>query len=63
VFVFVITQVSHLLLEHLMWAGVGQSLLVLLVVVLEAGWGSGRPNRSTVRAGQDQIATDLCGDY
>jgi low temperature requirement protein LtrA len=32
VFVFAITQVSHLLLEHLTWAGVGQSLLVLLVV-------------------------------
>src|SRR5918998_117872 len=32
VFVFAITQVSHLLLEHLTLAGVGQSLLVLLVV-------------------------------
>src|ERR687893_2381044 len=32
VFVFAITQVSHLLLEHLTWVGVGQSLLVLLVV-------------------------------
>ena len=32
VFVFAITQVSHLLLEHLTWAGVGQSVLVLLVV-------------------------------
>lgn len=32
VFVFAIIQVSHLLLEHLTWAGVGQSLLVLLVV-------------------------------
>ncbi len=32
VFVFAITQVSHLLLEHLTWAGVGQSLVVLLVV-------------------------------
>jgi low temperature requirement protein LtrA len=32
VFVFAITQVSHLLLEHLTWGGVGQSLLVLLVV-------------------------------
>src|ERR687894_2565089 len=32
VFVFAITQVSHLLLEHLTWSGVGQSLLVLLVV-------------------------------
>src|ERR687886_2604853 len=32
VFVFAVTQVSHLLLEHLTWAGVGQSLLVLLVV-------------------------------
>ena len=32
VFVFAITQVSHLLLEHLTWAGVGQALLVLLVV-------------------------------
>jgi low temperature requirement protein LtrA len=32
VFVFAITQVSHLLLEHLTWEGVGQSLLVLLVV-------------------------------
>ena len=32
VFVFAITQVSHLLLEHLTWAGAGQSLLVLLVV-------------------------------
>ena len=32
VFVFAITQVSHLLLEHLTWTGVGQSLLVLLVV-------------------------------
>src|SRR5215210_518606 len=32
VFVFAITQVSHLLLERLTWVGVGQSLLVLLVV-------------------------------
>jgi low temperature requirement protein LtrA len=32
VFVFAITQVSHLLLDHLTWEGVGQSLLVLLVV-------------------------------
>ena len=32
VFVFAITQISHLLWEHLTWAGVGQSLLVLLVV-------------------------------
>jgi low temperature requirement protein LtrA len=32
VFVFAITQVSHLLLEHLTWEGAGQSLLVLLVV-------------------------------
>ena len=32
VFVFAITQVAHLLLEHLTWEGVGQSLLVLLVV-------------------------------
>lgn len=31
-FVFAVTQVSHLLLEHLTWEGVGQSLLVLLVV-------------------------------
>jgi low temperature requirement protein LtrA len=32
VFVFAVTQVSHLLLAHLNWAGVGQSALVLLVV-------------------------------
>jgi low temperature requirement protein LtrA len=32
VFVFAITQVSHLLLEHLTWVGVGQTLLALLVV-------------------------------
>jgi low temperature requirement protein LtrA len=32
VFVFAITQVSHLLLEHLTWTGAGQSALVLLVV-------------------------------
>jgi low temperature requirement protein LtrA len=32
VFVFAITQVAHLLLEHLTWAGVGQSALALLVV-------------------------------
>ena len=32
VFVFAITQVSHLLVEHLTWAGAGQSVLVLLVV-------------------------------
>ncbi|MDO8210362.1 low temperature requirement protein A [Conexibacter sp. CPCC 206217] len=32
VFVFAITQVSHLLLRHLDWTGVGQSALVLLVV-------------------------------
>lgn len=32
VFVFAITQVSHLLLEHLTWEGAGQSALVLLVV-------------------------------
>jgi low temperature requirement protein LtrA len=32
VFVFAITQVSHLLLDHLDWAGVAQSLVVLLVV-------------------------------
>jgi low temperature requirement protein LtrA len=32
VFVFAITQVSHLLLAHLTWAGAGQSALALLVV-------------------------------
>jgi low temperature requirement protein LtrA len=32
VFVFAVTQVSHLLLEHLTWQGAGQSALVLLVV-------------------------------
>jgi low temperature requirement protein LtrA len=32
VFVFAITQVSHVLLEHLTWEGVGQSALLLLVV-------------------------------
>ena len=32
VFVFAITQVSHLLLEDLSWEGAAQSLLVLLVV-------------------------------
>src|SRR5215211_3053360 len=32
VFVFAVTQVSHHLLEHLTWAGAGQSALLLLVV-------------------------------
>jgi low temperature requirement protein LtrA len=32
VFVFAVTQVSHLLLDHLTWQGAGQSALVLLVV-------------------------------
>ena len=32
VFIFAVTQVSHLLLDHLNWEGVGQSVLVLLVV-------------------------------
>src|SRR5215203_4438896 len=32
VFVFAITQVSHLLLNHLTWTGAGQATLVLLVV-------------------------------
>src|SRR5918997_2559426 len=32
VFVFAITQVSHLLLAHLTWAGVLQSLILLLAV-------------------------------
>jgi low temperature requirement protein LtrA len=32
VFVFAITQVSHLLLAHLTWAGAGQALIVLLAV-------------------------------
>ncbi len=32
VFVFSVTQVSHLLLNHLTWEGVGQSALVLMVV-------------------------------
>jgi low temperature requirement protein LtrA len=32
VFVFAITQVSHLLLDHLDWEGAGQAALVLLVV-------------------------------
>jgi len=32
VFVFAITQVSHLLLDHLSWEGAGQAALVLLVV-------------------------------
>src|SRR5919199_4215978 len=32
VFVFAITQVSHLLLEHLTWPGAGQALIVLLAV-------------------------------
>jgi low temperature requirement protein LtrA len=32
VFVFAVTQISHLLLDHLTWEGVGQSALILLVV-------------------------------
>ena len=32
VFVFAVTQVSHLLLDHLTWEGVGQSVLILLVI-------------------------------
>ena len=32
VFVFAVTQVSHLLLDHLTWAGAGQSTMILLVV-------------------------------
>src|SRR3954469_24473040 len=32
VFVFAITQVSHLLLNHLTWEGAGQAALILLVV-------------------------------
>ncbi len=32
VFVFAVTQVSHLLLDHLSWEGAGQAMLVLLVV-------------------------------
>src|SRR5215212_6406836 len=32
VFVFAVTQVSHLLLGHLTWEGAGQAALVLLVV-------------------------------
>jgi low temperature requirement protein LtrA len=32
VFVFAVTQVSHLLLTHLSWEGAGQSLIVLMVV-------------------------------
>src|SRR5262245_25865266 len=32
VFVFAITQVSHLLLEHLTWRGAAQAALALLVV-------------------------------
>lgn len=32
VFVFAVTQVSHLLLAHLTWEGAGQSALILLVV-------------------------------
>jgi low temperature requirement protein LtrA len=32
VFVFAVTQVSHLLLGHLTWEGLGQSVVVLLVV-------------------------------
>ena len=32
VFVFAITQVSHHLLEHLTWEGLGQAVLILLVV-------------------------------
>jgi low temperature requirement protein LtrA len=32
VFVFAVTQVSHLLLDHLTWEGAGRALLVLLVV-------------------------------
>jgi low temperature requirement protein LtrA len=32
VFVFAVTQVSHLLLDHLTWKGAGQAALVLLVV-------------------------------
>src|SRR5918911_4493575 len=32
VFVFAITQVSHLLIAHLTWEGAGQAAVVLLVV-------------------------------
>jgi low temperature requirement protein LtrA len=35
VFVFATTQVSHLLIEHLTWAGVLQSLIALLAVYLK----------------------------
>lgn len=32
VFVFAVTQVSHLLLAHLTWVGAGKAMLVLLMV-------------------------------
>jgi low temperature requirement protein LtrA len=35
VFVFAITQVSHLLLTHLSWAGAGQALIALLTNELD----------------------------
>src|SRR3954470_17008880 len=55
VFVFAITQVSHLLLAHLTWEGAGQSAFVLLVV----WWSWNYTTRVTIELDPDSIAVRM----
>ena len=55
VFVFAVTQVSHLLLDHLTWEGAGQAALVLLVV----WWSWNYTTWATNELDPDSIAVRL----
>ncbi len=55
VLVFAITQVSHLLLEHLTWLGVPQSLIVLLAIY----WSCNYTNWTTNELDTETISMRL----
>jgi low temperature requirement protein LtrA len=50
VFVFAITQVSHLLLDDLSWLGAGEALMALLVVCARRRRPGSRIARTSVRS-------------
>ena len=47
VFVFAVTQVSHLLLDHLTWTGAGQAAVILLAVWWSWNYTTWATNGST----------------
>jgi low temperature requirement protein LtrA len=59
VLVFAITQVSHLLLEHLTWLGVLQSLIVLLAMY----WSCNHTNWTTNELDTETISMPLLPSF